>query len=90
MLRVEGVVKSFDDFKAVNGANLRIGRGEIVAVIGPNGAGKTTLFNLITGQLQRDQGKILFKGEDIGTLPLMRSATGGLPVRFRSLTSFPA
>ncbi|NIM98188.1 MAG: ATP-binding cassette domain-containing protein, partial [candidate division Zixibacteria bacterium] len=48
MLRVEGIHKSFDDFKAVNGANLTVEKGELVAVIGPNGAGKTTLFNLIS------------------------------------------
>ena len=60
MLQVEGVMKSFDDFMAVNGANLTVGKGEIVAVIGPNGAGKTTLFNLITGALKRDRGKNCF------------------------------
>jgi branched-chain amino acid transport system ATP-binding protein len=69
MLQVEGVIKSFDDFMAVNGANLTVEKGEIVAVIGPNGAGKTTLFNLITGALKRDRGRIIFKGEDIGALP---------------------
>ena len=63
MLQVEGVVKSFDDFMAVNEArNSAVRKGEIVAVIGPNGAGKTTLFNLITGHLRRDRGKIFLKG----------------------------
>ena len=62
MLQVEAVEKSFGDFKAVDGANLRVGKGEVVAVIGPNGAGKTTLFNLITGQLRPDRGRIIFKG----------------------------
>ncbi len=65
MLRVEGVVKSFDNFRAVDGAYLTVERGETVAVIGPNGAGKTTLFNLITGHLKQDTGKILFKGRDL-------------------------
>jgi branched-chain amino acid transport system ATP-binding protein len=69
MLQVEGLMKSFDDFMAVNGANLAVGKGEIVAVIGPNGAGKTTLFNLITGALKRDRGRIVFKGEEISELP---------------------
>jgi len=69
MLQVEGVVKCFDDFMAVNEAMLTVRKGEIVAVIGPNGAGKTTLFNLITGHLRRDRGKIFFKGEDISHLP---------------------
>ena len=43
MLRVEDLHKSFDDFKAVNGAHLTVEKGQLVAVIGPNGAGKTTL-----------------------------------------------
>ena len=89
MLRVEGVVKSFDDFKAVNGANLVVRRGEIVAVIGPNGAGKTTLFNLITGQLQRDQGKILFKGEDISALPPYEICHRGIARSYQIVNIFP-
>jgi branched-chain amino acid transport system ATP-binding protein len=82
-------VKSFDDFKAVNGANLVVGRGEIVAVIGPNGAGKTTLFNLITGQLQRDRGKILFKGEDISALPPYEICHRGIARSFQIVNIFP-
>ena len=69
MLRVEDLHKSFDDFKAVNGAHLSVEKGQLVAVIGPNGAGKTTLFNLITGQLQPNTGRILLHDEDISKLP---------------------
>jgi branched-chain amino acid transport system ATP-binding protein len=69
MLRVKNLHKSFDDFKAVNAAHLTVDKGQLVAVIGPNGAGKTTLFNLITGQLQPDNGKILLNDEDISKLP---------------------
>jgi branched-chain amino acid transport system ATP-binding protein len=69
MLRVEGVSKSFDEFMAVRGATLDVAEGSLVAVIGPNGAGKTTLFNLITGQLKPDGGKIVFRGENIAGLP---------------------
>ena len=69
MLRVEGIHKSFEDFKAVSGADLLVEAGQLVAVIGPNGAGKTTLFNLITGQLKPDRGRIIFNDEDISRLP---------------------
>jgi branched-chain amino acid transport system ATP-binding protein len=89
VLRVEGIVKSFDDFKAVNGANLLVRQGEIVAVIGPNGAGKTTLFNLITGQLHRDQGRILFKGEDISALPPYEICRRGIARSFQVVNIFP-
>jgi branched-chain amino acid transport system ATP-binding protein len=89
MLQVEGVVKSFDDFVAVNGANLVVKKGEIVAVIGPNGAGKTTLFNLISGQLKRDRGKIFFKGEEIGELPPYQICQRGIARSFQIANIFP-
>jgi branched-chain amino acid transport system ATP-binding protein len=69
VLEVTSLSKTFDGFKAVNDANLAVGKGEIVAVIGPNGAGKTTLFNLITGIIKPDSGRVLFKNEDITGLP---------------------
>ena len=59
------LTKSFGGFKAVSDANLDVQQGEIVAVIGPNGAGKTTLFNLITGILKPDSGRVLLKGADV-------------------------
>ncbi len=89
MLEVQGVVKSFDDFLAVNEAHLRVQKGEIVAVIGPNGAGKTTLFNLITGILQRDRGKVLFKGEDISGLPPFEICRRGISRSFQIVNVFP-
>ncbi|EFK06032.1 ABC transporter, ATP-binding protein [delta proteobacterium NaphS2] len=69
MLEVKNLQKSFKAFKAVNGANLRVERGQIVSVIGPNGAGKTTLFNVITGIYKPDSGTIRFNREDITGLP---------------------
>lgn len=89
MLRVENVSKSFDDFKAVNGANLTVAEGALVAVIGPNGAGKTTLFNLITGQLKPDRGKILVRGEEIGGLPPYEICKRGIGRAFQIANIFP-
>jgi branched-chain amino acid transport system ATP-binding protein len=89
MLQVEALNKSFEDFMAVNGANLTVGKGEIVAVIGPNGAGKTTLFNLITGALKRDRGKIIFKGEDISELPPYDICKKGISRSYQIVNIFP-
>jgi branched-chain amino acid transport system ATP-binding protein len=89
MLQVESLVKSFDDFMAVNGANLTVDKGQIVAVIGPNGAGKTTLFNLITGALKRDRGKIVFKGEDISVLPPYAICKKGISRSYQIVNTFP-
>jgi branched-chain amino acid transport system ATP-binding protein len=89
MLQVEALDKSFEDFMAVNGANLTVGKGEIVAVIGPNGAGKTTLFNLITGALKRDRGKIIFKNEDISQLPPYEICKKGISRSYQIVNIFP-
>ena len=89
ILHVENLLKSFADFKAVNGASLTVREGELVAVIGPNGAGKTTLFNLITGHLNPDQGRILFKGEDISRLPAHRVCRKGIARSFQIANIFP-
>jgi len=88
MLQVESLTKSFDDFMAVDGANLTVGKGEIVAVIGPNGAGKTTLFNLITGALKRDQGRVIFKGEDISELPPYEICKKGISRSYQIVNIF--
>jgi branched-chain amino acid transport system ATP-binding protein len=89
MLQVESLMKSFEDFMAVNGTNLTVGKGEIVAVIGPNGAGKTTLFNLITGALKRDRGKIIFKSEDISELPPYEICKKGISRSYQIVNIFP-
>ncbi len=71
------------------GRTFRSKKGEIVAVIGPNGAGKTTLFNLITGQLPRDRGRIVFKGEDISELPPYERCRRGIGRSFQIVNIFP-
>jgi branched-chain amino acid transport system ATP-binding protein len=89
MLRLEAIDKSFGDFQAVNCANLIVEKGKLVAVIGPNGAGKTTLFNLITGQLKPDKGKIIFMGKDIGGLPTYQICRKGIARSFQIANIFP-
>ena len=89
MLRVEDLHKSFDDFKAVNAAHLEVKKGQLVAVIGPNGAGKTTLFNLICGQLQPDQGRILLADKDISKLPPHVICRKGIARSFQIANVFP-
>jgi branched-chain amino acid transport system ATP-binding protein len=88
MLRVEDIHKSFDDFKAVNGAKLAVDKAELVAVIGPNGAGKTTLFNLISGQLKADKGKVIFNEEDMSKLPTYEICRRGIARSFQIANIF--
>lgn len=88
MLNVTNLNKSFSGFHAVNGANLHVAKGEIVAVIGPNGAGKTTLFNLITGILKPDSGTVTFKGDDITGMPPYQVCKKGMSRSFQVVNVF--
>src|SRR2546427_10339561 len=67
LLRLEGVSKAYGALLVTDDLTFEVGDGEGlgVGVIGPNGAGKTTLFNLITGDVTPDRGRIYFGGADI-------------------------
>jgi branched-chain amino acid transport system ATP-binding protein len=65
MLEIREVSKSFGGFTAISDVSLDIPAHGITAVIGPNGAGKSTLFNLLTGHLHADSGRVSFEGRDI-------------------------
>ena len=68
LFRVESLNKHFGGLAAVKDVSFDIKKGEILGLIGPNGAGKTTIFNLITGFLAPDSGRVEFKGEQISGL----------------------
>ena len=65
MLRIENLRKSFGGVVATADVSIHFPPGSLSAVIGPNGAGKTTFFNLISGALRPDSGRILLDGADI-------------------------
>ena len=69
MLRIEHLCKSFGGVTATSDVSMHFPAGSLSAVIGPNGAGKTTFFNLISGALPADSGRIFLDGEDIVGLP---------------------
>jgi branched-chain amino acid transport system ATP-binding protein len=77
-LRLEGVGRSFGALVALEAISLRVAAGERHAILGANGAGKTTLFNVITGDLPPDQGRVVFFGEDITALPVYHRIRRGL------------
>jgi urea transport system ATP-binding protein len=64
ILRVEDVTVSFGGFKALDGLNFSMNRGELRVVIGPNGAGKTTLLDVITGKVRPRAGNVFFQPND--------------------------
>lgn len=82
MLRLEGVVKRYGTFTAVNGIDLTVPRGEIFGFLGPNGAGKTTTIRMIAGVLQPSNGRIEIGGDDLATNPMgAKSRIGYIPDR---------
>lgn len=65
MLEVENISIAFGGLKALDNVSLYVKEGKIFSMIGPNGAGKTTLFNVITGSLHAERGRVTFMGKDI-------------------------
>lgn len=59
MIDLKSVVKSFDDFNALDGVNMHVNAGSVYGLVGPNGAGKTTLMNTLCGIYQANAGQIL-------------------------------
>jgi branched-chain amino acid transport system ATP-binding protein len=94
LLELAGVSKSYGALKATDNLSLTVTEGEALGVIGPNGAGKSTMFNLITGDVAPDGGRVTFAGTDITALPAhARSRLGigrsyQIPQPFTNMTVF--
>ena len=69
ILAFENISKRFGAVVVADSVDLVLNDGEALGIIGPNGAGKTTLFGIATGTVRPDGGRVLFKGEDITSLP---------------------
>lgn len=89
MLKADGLVKAFRGLMAVDNVNFEIEQGELSSIIGPNGAGKTTLFNLLTGHLRPDSGRVIFEGRDITELPPHQICRMGIGRSFQRINIFP-
>lgn len=87
-LNIESLYKAFGGLQAINNVNLAVHPGEILGVIGPNGSGKTTLFNLISGFLKPDQGRISLEGRPISGLSPHRICSEGIARTFQIVKPF--
>ena len=65
MLAGEDITKTYGGLLALDGVSFEVAEDEICGLVGPNGAGKTTLLNILTGREVADDGRVLFRGEDI-------------------------
>jgi branched-chain amino acid transport system ATP-binding protein len=89
ILEVKGITKCFGGLVAINRLDVTIEEGEILGMIGPNGAGKTTAFNMISGFYEEDEGKVIFRGEDITHLRPDEICKKGLARTFQVVKPFP-
>jgi neutral amino acid transport system ATP-binding protein len=89
LLEVENLVKRFGGVTAVDDCSFAVQPGTITGLIGPNGSGKTTIFNLVTGYLPADRGRIRFDGEAVRRPDPTRLARRGLIRTFQQARVFP-
>jgi len=89
ILNTSSLKKSFGGLMATNMVDLSVKTGEITAIIGPNGAGKTTFFNLLTGFVKPDSGKIVFGGKDITGWKTNQICLAGIARAFQIVNIFP-
>lgn len=94
LLELSGVSKSYGALKVTDDLSFSLGKGEALGIIGPNGAGKTTLFNLVTGNVRPDVGRVSFNGRDVTDLSASRRCHLGIgrsyqvPHPFAGMTVF--
>ncbi|MBX9963318.1 MAG: ABC transporter ATP-binding protein [Burkholderiales bacterium] len=94
ILALDSVSKSFGALKVTDNITLAVDHGETLGILGPNGAGKTTLFNLISGDVRTDAGRVSFDGRDVSREPPHRRCRLGIgrsyqiPQPFGAMTVF--
>ena len=84
LLEIEDLGVSFDGFKAVDGFNFYLNRGQVHVIIGPNGAGKTTVLDLICGRTKATSGRIRFNGREMRGVKEHRIVRAGIGRKFQN------
>src|ERR1700723_1060110 len=88
LLVVNGLVKRFGGFRALDALSFSLDAGEVLGLVGPNGSGKTTCINVISGLYGPDGGTVLFAGRDIGGQKPHRLSRAGINRTFQSPRPF--
>ncbi len=89
LLKVEAAERRFGGLVAVDNVSFELRSSEILGLIGPNGAGKSTMFNLLTGVLRCNNGRITFLGQDITKAPQRVIARAGVARTFQHVKLRP-
>lgn len=88
ILEVTGLTKHFGGLTAINFLSFSVQEGNVLGIVGPNGSGKTTTFNLISGFLSPDSGKVVFGGEDITSMKPYAIVRKGIARTFQVVRIF--
>lgn len=88
LLEMRDIWKSFNGVAVLKGVQLTVERGEVHALLGENGAGKSTLMNVLTGVLPRDDGTIIFDGEQLEHITILHSEKLGIAFVHQELNLF--
>ncbi len=83
ILKVEGLVKKFGNFRALDGVSLEVEEGKIIGLAGPNGSGKTTFINVVSGVYKSNGGRVIFNGEDITNIDSYKIVRKGINRTFQ-------
>ena len=83
ILKISGLQKSFGAVIVADAISFEVPKGQALGVLGPNGAGKTSLFNLITGTLPPNSGRIEFEGRDVTSMNAARRCRAGIARSFQ-------
>ena len=90
LLEMRGIVKSYPGVRALRGVDLRIGRGEVLALLGENGAGKSTLIKVLGGAIQPDAGGVLIDGARVEIDSPHASQAAGIGIIYQEFNLVPA
>jgi branched-chain amino acid transport system ATP-binding protein len=88
LLEAHGLHKRFGDHVVLEDISLAFPASQLSGIMGPNGAGKTTCFNVLTGGVRPDRGRVVFDGDDITGLPPYAIARRGLARSFQLMNVF--
>src|ERR1700760_3900516 len=89
LLEARGITKAFPGVLALEGVNLRVGRGEVHALLGENGAGKSTLLKILSGAQLADAGEIVFDGATVRFASPHAAQQAGIATIYQEFTLAP-
>ena len=89
ILQMEGITKGFPGVKALDGVDLKLKEGSVMALLGENGAGKSTLMKILSGVYTKDSGTIFFEGQNLEVKNPRDAQEKGIAIIHQELNLIP-